>query len=153
MAHQGGCWWHMPYSEIVGCIDTCCGEATAHIHITTTDSYCKDTWVRTTSHTATESSPTAPVPPGYVVCRHPSCCVEVPTRVHIAATDAYCIDMGTARTITHTATEGRPIAAVPFGYGVCGHPTCRKEESTHIHVGATDGYCVDQANIQTATEG
>src|SRR5438132_12962085 len=93
MADQIHYWWHMPYSEMVGYIDACCDEATAHIHIAATDGYCIDIWVRRTIYTTTEGRPTAPVPLGYVVCRHPSCCGELPTRIHVAATDSYCEDI------------------------------------------------------------
>src|SRR5438876_6726821 len=117
MADQVSRGWYVPYCEIVGCIDTCCGELPTHVHIAATDGYGSDIWVRTT-HTATKGRPTAPVPFGYTACRYPTCCGEDPTRVHIAAIDTYCIDVG-RDPATDTATEGRPYAAVPFGYVGC----------------------------------
>src|SRR5436190_379181 len=104
MAHQIHHWWHMPYSEMVGWIDACCGEVPTHIHIAATNSSLTDTRSRqTTTHTATESRPTAAVPSGYVVCRHSSCCGEATAHIHIAATDSYRVDSATPT--THTATE------------------------------------------------
>src|SRR5205809_7727952 len=97
----------MPYSEMVGYIDACCGELPTHIHIAATDRYCSDLRVRRTIQTATEGGPAAAVLFGYVVCRHSSCCGEATTRVHVAATDTYVIDVGSGPTV-HTATESRP---------------------------------------------
>src|SRR5205823_397238 len=53
----------------------------------------------------------------------------------------------------HAATESRPCTAIPLGYAVCGHSSCCGEESTHVHIAATDGYCIDMATIPTASEG
>src|SRR5262245_41618212 len=142
MADQIHYWWHMPYSEMVGWIDACCGEFPTHVHIAATDTYGSDTWVRT-KHTATEGRPTAPVPLGYTACRHPICFGEVSTRVHIAATGSQSPDIIVI--VSQTAAEARPCAAIPLGYAVYRHPTCDREAPTRVYVGATDGYFIDVA--------
>src|SRR5437868_2460648 len=142
MADQVSRGWHMPYCEIVGYIDACCGEVPTHIHIAATDTYCPDCGIGRIAYSATEGRPTAPVPFGYAICRHSSCCGEGPTCVHITATDLYCIDC--VNPPTHTATEGGPTGAVPFGYAICRHSSCCGVATTHIHVAATDGYRTDK---------
>src|SRR3989442_1575356 len=47
-----------------------------------------------------------------------------------------------------------PLATIPTGYVVCWHPTCCGKVPAHVHINATDRYCIDCAidTIHTATD-
>src|SRR5437868_3129840 len=97
--------------------------------------------------------PLAAIPTCYVVGAHPACCSEVATYEYVAPTDPHRIDTSVqgiraSHTITRTASQRVPLAAIPARYSVGANPTCCSEGATHIHIAPTNDHCI-HATIHT----